>query len=182
MRKLKYHEKKLLKKVDFLNWKSERNIRQITILRRFYVQKREDYYKYNKLCGQITHIVSQLKKLSTTDPYRIEQTQILLHKLYDMGIIPSTRSLELCEKISTASFCKRRLPVVLVRLRMAQTLREAVTYIEQGHVQVGIETVNDPAFLVTRKMEDYITWNKQSSIRKKIMDFNGNRDDFDLLE
>lgn len=40
--------------------------------------------------------------------------------------------------------------VVMARLRMAETLREAATFIEQGHVRVGPTTVTDPAFLVTR--------------------------------
>lgn len=31
MRKLKYHEQKLLKKVDFLQWKSDQNIREIQV-------------------------------------------------------------------------------------------------------------------------------------------------------
>ena len=132
MRILKYHEKKLLKKVDFLNWKTERNVRQIAILRRFYIQKREDYNHYSRLCGAITEIVNMLKKLKPDDPFRIAQTEILLTKLYEMGIIPTIKSLELCEKITVASFCKRRLPVVMVRLKMAQTLKEAITFIEQG--------------------------------------------------
>jgi U3 small nucleolar ribonucleoprotein protein IMP3 len=42
MRELKYHENKLLKKVDFLNWKNEDNLREIAILRRYYVQNRDD--------------------------------------------------------------------------------------------------------------------------------------------
>ncbi len=42
MRELKHHEKKLLKKVDFLNWKNEDNLREIGILRRYYVQNRDD--------------------------------------------------------------------------------------------------------------------------------------------
>ena len=33
-RKLKYHEQKLLKKVDFLNWKADGNLREVKILRR----------------------------------------------------------------------------------------------------------------------------------------------------
>ena len=41
---------------------------------------------------------------------------------------------------------------------MAEHLKEAVTYIEQGHVRVGPEFVTDPAFLLTRNMEDFITW------------------------
>jgi len=31
MRKLKHHEQKLLKKVDFLKWKSEDNIRELQV-------------------------------------------------------------------------------------------------------------------------------------------------------
>ena len=31
MRQLKYHEKKLLKKVDFLKWKSENNLRELQV-------------------------------------------------------------------------------------------------------------------------------------------------------
>lgn len=45
MRELKHFEKKLLKKVDFLQWKQERNVREIKILRRYLIQDREDYVK-----------------------------------------------------------------------------------------------------------------------------------------
>ncbi len=45
MRKLKHHEQKLLKKVDFLTWKSEDNLREIKLLRRYHIQNREDYVK-----------------------------------------------------------------------------------------------------------------------------------------
>ncbi len=45
LRKLKYHEQKLLKKVDFLDWKKEQSIREIAILRRYHIQDRGDYVK-----------------------------------------------------------------------------------------------------------------------------------------
>ena len=31
MRQLKYHEQKLLKKVDFLQWKKEKNLRELQV-------------------------------------------------------------------------------------------------------------------------------------------------------
>ena len=112
-----------------------------------------------------------------------------------MGVIPTEKNLSLCEKLAVSAFCRRRLPVVMVRLRMAQTLREAVTYIEQGRmlfsvvmylhivdIKVGVETVTDPAFFVTRSMEDYITWQKESKVRQKIMDYENNRDDYDVMD
>jgi len=46
MRKLKFHEQKLLKKVDFYNnWKGENNHREIKVIRRYHIQEREEYHK-----------------------------------------------------------------------------------------------------------------------------------------
>jgi U3 small nucleolar ribonucleoprotein protein IMP3 len=39
VRKLKYHEQKLLKKVDFTTYKSESNHREHAIIRRYAIQK-----------------------------------------------------------------------------------------------------------------------------------------------
>lgn len=45
VRKLKYHEQKLLKKVDFISWQSDNNLHEVKILRKYHIQKREDYTK-----------------------------------------------------------------------------------------------------------------------------------------
>ena len=44
------------------------------------VQDRDDYKKYNKLCGHVTKLTSVLKKLDSKDPVRIELTDKLLDK------------------------------------------------------------------------------------------------------
>lgn len=98
-----------------------------------------------------------------------------------MGVITTKKSLTQTEKISTASFCRRRLAVVMVRCKMAETLKEACTFIEQGHVRVGPDTVTDPAFLVTRDMEDFVTWVDTSKIKRKVMKYDDRLDDYDLL-
>ena len=46
VRKLKFHEKKLLKKVDFISWDIDNNIHEVKMMKKYYVQKREDYRKY----------------------------------------------------------------------------------------------------------------------------------------
>jgi len=134
MRKLKFHEEKLLKKVNFLEWKSENGQREIQVMRRYHIQDRDDYKKYNKLCGMVTRLVSVIKKMDARDRVRQELTELLLEKLYNMGVIPTKKSLLLCDKLSASSFCRRRLAVVMVRLKMAETLREAVTFIEQVQI------------------------------------------------
>ena len=97
-----------------------------------------------------------------------------------MGLINSRQGLDHCEKVNVASFCRRRLPVLMQKLKMAETVKEACIYIEQGHIKVGVETITDPAFHVNRNMEDLITWVRGSKIKKQIEDYDGTRDDYDL--
>ena len=68
----------------------------------------------------------------------------------------------------------------LVRAKMAQNLKSAVTMVESGHVRVGPDTVLDPAFLVPRNMEDFVTWVDTSKIRQKMLDYKDLRDDYDI--
>lgn len=98
-----------------------------------------------------------------------------------MGVIQSKQSLALTHKLSTSSFCRRRLAVVAVRSKMCETLKEAATFIEQGHIRVGPDTVTDPAFHVTKEMEDFVTWVDTSKIKRKVMQYNDRLDDYDLL-
>jgi U3 small nucleolar ribonucleoprotein protein IMP3 len=168
MRQLKHHEQKLLKKVNFFQYKKEDNVREIKVLRRYHIQDRDDYVRYNKMCGHVTELVTKLKALDARDPFRIQLTQQLLGKLYAIGVCPTKKGLSVCDKLSASSFCRRRLPVVLVRNKYAETLREAVTFVEQGHIRVGPEVVTDPAFIVTRSLEDFITWTDSSKIKRQV--------------
>lgn len=69
----------------------------------------------------------------------------------------------------------------MVRLKMSENLKEATTFIEQGHIRVGPNVVSDPAFLVTRTMEDFTTWVDSSKIRRTLDKYNDKLDDFNLL-
>jgi len=158
MRELKHHEKKLLRKVSLYSWEGDKNIKVAKILRRYHIQNREDYISYNQICGQVRKLATRLKKLPPEDTFRIAMTDELLNKLHDMGILTTTKSLQKAEEITASAVCRRRLPVVMVRMKMAENTRVAVTFVEQGQVRVGPNVVTDPAFLVTRDMEDFVTW------------------------
>ncbi|GAA0151175.1 ribosomal protein [Lithospermum erythrorhizon] len=181
MRQLKYHERKLLKTTNFLGWKREGGHREADVIRRYHITGRDDYKKYSSLCRMTQKLVNILKQMDPRDPYRIEMTDALLEKLYNMGVIPSRKSLALCERLSVSSICRRRLSTLLVKLKFAEYLKEAITYIEQGHIRVGPDTVTDPAFLVTRNMEDFVTWVDTSKIRRKVLEYNDKFDDYDAM-
>lgn len=55
---------------------------------------------------------------------------------------------------------------------MSEYIKNATDLIEQGHVRVGTEVVKDPAFLVSRTLEDFVTWVDSSKIRRHVMEYN----------
>ena len=52
----------------------------VQVLRRYHVQDREEYKKYNRLCGMVTKLTSLLYRLDPTDEDRIKVTSDLLDK------------------------------------------------------------------------------------------------------
>uniref|UniRef100_A0A5S6QYK7 ER membrane protein complex subunit 6 n=1 Tax=Trichuris muris TaxID=70415 RepID=A0A5S6QYK7_TRIMR len=162
MRKLKYHEQKLLKKVNFVDWELDNNVHERTIIQRYRLKNHDEYTVYNKLSREVRQVAQKIKELPPTDPFRTEASRMLIDKLYSIGLIPTKR-------------------VVLCRNHMAETLTAATEYVEHGHVRVGPDMINDPAYLVPRSLEDFVTWTNSSKIRKHVLEYNDERDDFDLI-
>ena len=68
----------------------------------------------------------------------------------------------------------------MVRLKMSESIKQAVKLIEQGHVRVGPQTITEPAYIVTRSMEDWVTWVDGSKIQATIARYNDKLDDYVL--
>ncbi|KAH6655396.1 hypothetical protein BKA67DRAFT_560562 [Truncatella angustata] len=182
VRKLKHHEAKLLRKVDFIEYKQDNGHRDHAVIRRYMIQKPEDYHKYNRLCGSARQLAHRLTLLPPDSAVRRKHEDLLLSKLYDMGVISSTSKLSAVEHdVTVSAFARRRLPVVMTRLKMAETVQAATKMIESGHVRVGTDSITDPAYLVTRSMEDFVTWAVGSKIKRNIMKYRDKLDDFELL-
>lgn len=115
--------RKLLKKVDFLQWKQDANVREIKVMRRYHIQQREDYQAYNRLCGSIRGLAHKLSQLPDEDPFKSKYQGMLLSKLYDMGILDITAKIgDVESKVTVSALCRRRLAVVMCRLKMSETV------------------------------------------------------------
>ena len=69
----------------------------------------------------------------------------------------------------------------MVRMGMVENISTAHKFIEQGHVRVGTEVASDPAFLVSRGQEDFVTWVEGSKVQRQVAKYREKLDDFDLL-
>lgn len=186
VRKLKYHEQKLLKKVDLITYPSDAGHRDAKIIRRYMIQKPDDYSKYNRICGKVRRLAHLLSLLDASDPTRRKFEDLLLEKLWDIGVLGiggggKGKLSDVERRVTVAAFARRRLPIVMTRLKMSETVQAATKFIEQGHVRVGPEVITDPAYLVTRNMEDFLTWVDSSKIKRTILKYRNNADDFELL-
>jgi U3 small nucleolar ribonucleoprotein protein IMP3 len=84
----------------------------------------DDYRKYNVLCGSLRQLAHRLAALDPADPFRRKHEELLLEKLFDMGILGTGgggkgKLSDVEHKVTVSAFARRRLPVVMTRLRMA---------------------------------------------------------------
>ncbi|KAH0486727.1 MAG: uncharacterized protein KVP18_005029 [Porospora cf. gigantea A] len=182
MRKLKWHEQRLLKKTDFYSWSRDDNTREVAICRKYAINDREEYHKYNKLCGKIRKLISKLRHLPPEDTLRVSITNVLLRKLKGMGVVKAARSLADVEEIPASRFIERRLNVLILKNKMVSNKDHANNYIESGQVRIGPEVVTNPATLVSTEDEDHITWAEGSKVKRAMHEFKNVVDDFDLMD
>lgn len=177
-RQLKYHEKKLLRKHDFLQYEQDLWHEPYCVTK-YHLEDREDYRRYMRLVGLIRSLMTHLRYLPADSKIRIEITDQIVGKLFDMGLIHERMGLAEVDKVGVEAFCKRRLPALMTKLNMAPNCKMASAYVHHGHVRVGTTQVRDPAFLVPREMDDYVTWMQGSKIKGHVDRFNAAKDDFE---
>lgn len=74
-----------------------------------------EIFRYNKLSRTIRELAKRISEIDATEPFRTEMSAAILEKLYILGLIPTKWDLNNAVNISASSFCRRRLPVVMVR-------------------------------------------------------------------
>lgn len=138
---------------------------------------------YQRIANQVNETIKSIKELNDKEhlEFKKQQFEILSNKLYEMGVLDSLNELESKSRINVERFCRRRLSYMVKVLHLAETVNSANEYITHGHIRVGPEIVKDPAFIVSRGLEDFITWSNTSKIKHTIKRFNEEYDDYEML-
>ena len=84
--------------------------------------------RYNKLCGLLRSLAHRIALLPPQDPFRSRMEGQILSKLYDMGVLNSQAKLsDIDNKLTVAAFCRRRLAVIMVTSKLAETVSAVST-------------------------------------------------------
>ena len=122
-------ENRLLRKVDFHNYKSDNDHRENAVRQRYHLQDPLDYRKYNAMAGSLRQLAHKLSALDPeTDPVRRQLESEVLEKLWRMGILKQNREqgagLSRVEReVTVSAFCRRRLAIVMVRSGMVENVK-----------------------------------------------------------
>jgi U3 small nucleolar ribonucleoprotein protein IMP3 len=166
-----------LKKVNLVEWKKTNTTREQIVTSKFLLKSRDEYKMYNNIVGMVRKLAETLARLADNNPTKILIGKKLINLLYDIGIIRE-KKLSLCANLTVSQICYRRLGRILVEKKMAPDHQSADRFVQQGHIRLGTRVVNTTDTLISRMMEDYVTWTDSSKIKKKIDEFNGNYDDY----
>ncbi|KAL3486342.1 hypothetical protein BJX62DRAFT_242041, partial [Aspergillus germanicus] len=124
VRKLKYHEQKLLRKVNLTTYKSDNAHREHSVINRYYLQNPLDYKKYSSIVGSLRQLAHKLSALDPdSDPVRQKLESEVLDKLWRMGILKQSREQgaglsKIEREVTVSAFCRRRLAVFMARSGM----------------------------------------------------------------
>jgi len=71
--------------------------------------------RYYKLSREVRELTEKITRLDASDPFKAEATDMVMQKLHGMGIANDHLTLESASRTSASHFCRRRLPVVMVK-------------------------------------------------------------------
>ena len=54
-------------------------------MRKYHIQNREDYTRYNRICGYIKNLAARIRDLDAKSATRAESSSAIVQKLYNMG-------------------------------------------------------------------------------------------------
>jgi len=96
-----------------------------------------------------------------------EAEKILLDKLYRLGLLEKNATLDDVLSLTVEDILERRLQTMVFKKNLANTPKHARQLIVHGHIAVDGRRTIYPSFLVTRELEDKISFYKDSPLAKK---------------
>jgi len=90
-----------------------------------------------------------------------ERTERLLKRVKSFLLKKEDATLDDVLALTTKDILERRLQAVVVRRKMAQTMKQARQYITHGHIAVGEQKVTAPSYLVKFDEEDSVRWHSK---------------------
>lgn len=196
MRKLRFHESRLLRKTNFLKYEETVTEQDHKLISMYQIENRDQLVIYKRIVSmakEISHSLAALSQMNerTADSQKnilpldmpAHQKVVESHirsftdKLYKHGLIRKN-NLKDAANLKISDLCERRVATLLKRQHFTNSIKEAVKLIKQGHILIGNKPIKSTDVLVTNGMENFINWKDSSKHKKCIKQFNDCYDEY----
>jgi len=141
-------------------WDKERMDKEDQLMKIFGLRRKREIWKAESILRSFRRRARDLAAKRDK-----EQEKILLDKLHKMGLLGKNASLDDVLSLMIENLLERRLQTVVLKKNMANTPKQARQLITHGHIAVEGRRTIYPSFIVTRDLENQISFYKESSIK-----------------
>jgi len=139
-------------------WQRDRLIEELKLVGDYGLRNKRELWKLKTM---LSHYRSRARKLLAIPPeVRKKEEEVLINKLYKLGILDENASLDDVLNLTVEDFLKRRLQTVVFEKGIASTIHQARQMITHRHITVNGRIVQSPGYLVKR--DDVVELNPRS--------------------
>jgi small subunit ribosomal protein S4 len=141
-------------------WSKDELEEQLRLLGEYGLRNKRELLKYDAFLAKFRTIARSLVGKSPLE--RIEAENLLIKKLFHMGLVSENANLDDVLDLTIEDFLKRRLQTIVHNQGLSQTPRQARQFIVHGHIAVNDNIVTVPSYLISLEEESIITYSKRS--------------------
>ncbi len=141
-------------------WSKDELEEQLRLLGEYGLRNKRELLKYDAFLTKFRTIARSLVGKSPLE--RIEAENILIKKLFHMGLVSENANLDDVLDLTIEDFLKRRLQTIVYNQGLSKTPRQARQFIVHGHIAVNNNIVTVPSYLISLEEESLITHSKRS--------------------
>jgi len=146
-------------------WQKERIADEKKLLKEYGLKNKKEIWRMETLLKKFK---DQVKALASRvdEQSRLEEKQ-LVNRLISLGLLTQGAPLDTVLSLELKDVLERRLQTLLVKKRLARTMRQARQFITHGHVLVNKKKVTFPSYIVNLKEESLIEFVPTSTLSKE---------------
>jgi small subunit ribosomal protein S4 len=146
-------------------WIKERLLKEIQLVGKYGLKNKKELWKAETLARRLRHRARSL--LALPEDERAKAQQILIEKLYKMGLVDRNASLDDILGVTAEHVLERRLQTIVYKKGLAKTIYQARQLIVHGHIAIGGRRVTSPGYLVSRSEEDLVDYAPDSPFKER---------------
>jgi len=146
-------------------WRKEILMEELKLMGEYGLRNKRELWKAKTIIRKIRHRARAL--LATPKEVREKLEKALIQRLYKMGLVNESATLEDVLGLRVEDLLERRLQTIVYRKGLAKTIHQARQLIVHGHIAIGGRRITSPGYIVSRDEEELVDYAPTSPFKLK---------------